>query len=161
MISKTIFSPCRTYRYTLLRRFGLLFGGNSHYVMFIGLNPSTADENKDDPTIRRCIGFAQFWGFNQICMTNLFAFRATDPKTMKVQTNPIGPDNDKWLMECAKDASVVVAAWGVNGQFLRRDLAVSKMIGKLSCLGVTKDGHPKHPLYVKADKQLEKFTCLN
>ena len=98
---QTIFSPCRRYRYTLWRAWDMF---NPGYVMFIGLNPSTADEVQDDPTIRRCIGYAKEWGYGAFCMTNIFAFRATDPRVMKAQADPVGPENDKWLTECAKGA---------------------------------------------------------
>lgn len=116
--------------------------------MFIGLNPSTADEKNDDPTIRRCIGFAQNWGFDALCMTNLFAFRATNPGDMLSQADPIGEDNNKTLCDLAKDASLIVAAWGTNGSYLGRDAYVKGMIPGLHCLQLTKEGHPGHPLYL-------------
>lgn len=83
--------------------------------MFIGLNPSTADDKIDDPTIRRCINFAQSWGYGGLCVTNLFAFRATLPSNMKSAKDPIGPENDKSPIAHAKDARIVVAAWGCMG----------------------------------------------
>jgi hypothetical protein len=102
-------------RYALWREWDIF---NSDYVMFIGLNPSTADETRDDPTIRRCIGFAQDWGYGAVCMTNLFAYRARDPLVMKSAVDTIGPENDQWLAFCAKEASMIVAAWGVDGRSL-------------------------------------------
>ncbi len=85
-----------------------------------------------------------------MCMTNLFAYRATEPEVMKAHLLPIGVNNDRWLLEMAKDAAVVVAAWGVDGAHLQRDQAVIRLLGnRLSCLGLTKHGHPKHPLYLK------------
>jgi hypothetical protein len=78
--------------------------------MFVGLNPSTADEGGDDPTIRRCVGFARDWGYSGLCMTNLFAFRATQPKDMLAQADPVGPNNDETLTRLAKEAKVIVAA---------------------------------------------------
>jgi hypothetical protein len=80
--------------------------------MFVGLNPSTADETSDDPTIRRCIAFAKSWGYSALCMTNLFAYRATDPKIMKKAQYPVGPDNDDYLKMLSAGAGVVIAAWG-------------------------------------------------
>lgn len=142
---QTIFSPCRSYRYALWREW---IGGEG-YAMFVGLNPSTADETQDDPTIRRCIAFAKAWGYAGLCMTNLFAFRATDPKDMKAAADPVGPDNNKHLGMLAQRAGVVVAAWGANGTHRGRDAEVRAMLDQaLHCLALTKDGHPGHPLYL-------------
>lgn len=140
----TYFSSCRKYRYTLWREW---LGGDG-YAMFIGLNPSTADETRDDPTIRRCIGFAQSWGYRSLLMTNLFAFRATYPADMMAAADPIGPENDSWLRTSAADAGVVVAAWGTLGTHRGRDAAVRAMLRNLRVLRLTKDGHPQHPLYL-------------
>lgn len=144
MAKQTVFSPCRTYRYALWREW---IGGEG-YAMFIGLNPSTADETKDDPTIRRCITFAKAWGYAGLCMTNLFAYRATLPRVMMASTDPVGPDNDAHLLELAADAGVIVAAWGTNGTHRARDAEVRKMLPAMHCLALTKDGHPGHPLYL-------------
>lgn len=143
-MTDTILSPCRTYRYSLWRE----WSGGEGYVMFIGLNPSTADETKDDPTIRRCVAFARDWGYSGLCMTNLFAYRATQPADMLRAEDPIGPANDFYLVTLAANASVVVAAWGNHGTHLRRDAAVHKLINGMSCLATTKDGNPGHPLYL-------------
>lgn len=143
MTPTTLFSPCRTYRYSLWRHWG-----GEGYAMFIGLNPSTADEIQDDPTVRRCIGFAKDWGFGGLCMTNLFAFRATDPQDMKKAIDPIGPENDRALLDLAEHAGVIVAAWGTHGTFRGRDRTVIKLIPRLSYLRLTKDQHPAHPLYL-------------
>ncbi|MEP0894347.1 DUF1643 domain-containing protein [Leptolyngbya boryana FACHB-1624] len=83
--------------------------------MFVGLNPSTADETHDDPTIRRCTKFAKDWGYSGLCMTNLFAYRATDPKEMIASVDSIGLENDQYLLEYAARAGIVVAAWGNHG----------------------------------------------
>jgi hypothetical protein len=147
MERKTVLSSCRCYRYSLWREWD---AGNSQYALFIGLNPSTADEINDDPTIRRCIDFAKRWGYGALCMANLFAYRATDPKIMKAHDSPVGADNDRWLTILAAEAAVVVAAWGVHGLFAQRDRAVRRLLdGRLSYLALTKDGHPRHPLYLK------------
>lgn len=144
MARQTIFSPCRTYRYALWREW---IGGDG-YAMFVGLNPSSADENLDDPTIRRCVAFAKMWGYSGLCMTNLFAFRATDPKDMKAAADPVGPDNDEHLRTLAVEAGVIVAAWGANGTHRGRDAEARKMLPVLHCLALTKAGHPGHPLYL-------------
>ena len=118
--------------------------------MFIGLNPSTADETNDDPTIRRCIRFAKRWGYSGLCMMNLFAFRATSPEDMKAIENrdPVGPDNDRALIDIAEDADVIVAALGTHGKYMGRDEEVKAMLPQLHYLRLTKDGFPSHPLYL-------------
>lgn len=138
-------SPCRTYRYALWR----IWDETKRYVVFICLNPSTADETEDDPTIRRCIGYAKAWGFGGIYMVNLFAFRATDPKAMKAAENPIGDDNDYWLRKLSC-AGLAVAAWGNHGVHLGRSKEVRALIPELYCLKQNKSGEPVHPLYQKA-----------
>lgn len=149
MNTSAVFSLDRTYRYQLWRE----WDSTLPTVMFIGLNPSTADETKDDPTIRRCIGFAKSWGHGSLCMTNLFAFRATDPADMMCATEPIGSQNNRHLMELAETIGLIIAAWGTHGVFQNRASEVLRMWspGRLHHLGLTKDGHPKHPLYLKAD----------
>lgn len=142
-------SPCRAYRYSLWRQ----WADNSKplpvsYAMFIGLNPSTADEKEDDPTIRRCIAFAKAWGYDGLCMTNLFAFRATQPHDMMAASDPVGDYNDTSLGIWSQGAGIVVAAWGTHGSFQGRDKIVRKMLPDLHYLRLTKDGHPGHPLYL-------------
>ena len=143
------FSPCRKYRYVLWRTWER---GESH-VIFVGLNPSTADERKDDPTIRRCIGFAKAWGFGGIFMLNIFAFRTIDPKELKKINDPIGPENNNNLQIYFHSSGLNVACWGNYGEFMGRGDFVIELLGKknLSYLGVTKSGQPKHPLYLKRD----------
>lgn len=141
------FSPCRTYRYDLWRSWQDT-GVGKGYVMFIGLNPSTADEIKNDPTVRRCIGYAKAWGYSRLCMTNAFAYRATDPKDMMQAGNPVGPRNDEFLCARAAGASIVIAAWGTHGAYLGREQDVRSLLPGLNCLRLTKHGHPAHPLYL-------------
>lgn len=141
------FSPCRSYRYSLWRD-GLGPSGMKRHAMFVGLNPSTADETNNDPTVRRCIAFARAWGYGALCMTNLFAFRATKPSDMKRVDDPVGPDNDQALVELAQSAGIVVAAWGTHGSWMGRDRAVRALISNWHCLRLTRDGHPSHPLYL-------------
>jgi len=146
-----LFSPCRNYRYALWR----WWDKEKPYAMFIGLNPSTADEINDDPTIRRCMRFAKDWGYGGLCMANLFAFRATNPKEMKNSSFPVGVQNTDWLVKISKhkDAGVIVFAWGTHGTHQERDLVITDLIPNGMCLGVTKNGHPRHPLYLKADTE--------
>jgi hypothetical protein len=146
MNRNTILSPCRTYRYTLWRDLGGLAGEG--YAMFIGLNPSTADEVNNDQTIERCMSFAKSWGYGALCMTNLFAFRATKPVEMIAAADPVGPDNDLHLIDLARGAGIVVAAWGTNGAHLERDSAVRALVPNLHFLRKTEDGHPGLPLYL-------------
>lgn len=154
MIRTATFSTCRLYRYSLWRAWNCkpakgrytIFRGR--YAMFIGLNPSTADETNDDPTVRRCIRYAQAWGFDGLCMTNIFAYRATLPADMKVIDDPVGPDNDRALCDLAKGAAIVVAAWGTHGAHVDRHNAVRAMLPSLHYLRLTKDGYPGHPLYL-------------
>lgn len=138
------FSACRRYRYDLWRR----WAPDKGYAMFVGLNPSTADETADDPTVRRCIAYAQDWGYGALCMTNLFAFRATRPEDMKAATEPVGPENDRFLLRHAGEASIVVAAWGNHGSHLGREAEVRALLHELQVLRLTKHGHPGHPLYL-------------
>jgi hypothetical protein len=168
----TTLSDCRKYRYTLWRDWPMSDGEERQgfdreraYAMFIGLNPSTADEVEDDPTIRRCIGFAKSWGYGALCMTNLFAFRATNPKELYRNSNVVGAENDEWIKRCAKGACVVVAAWGKDGDHLYRDQDVPYMLAQLEgfpserfkCFGRNKDGSPKHPLYLAKTTPLIPF----
>lgn len=148
------FSPDRRHRYTLLHRINPLFGNK--LIMWIGLNPSTADEQKLDPTLTRIRGFSEREGFDGFLMTNIFGFRATDPKEMIRTPDPVGPENDAALLKAAKRCDQVVVAWGAHGIHQDRALAVAKLLGKhkLWCLGTTKDGYPRHPLYVKGGQPL-------
>lgn len=149
------FSDCRTHRYALWRRWQ--WQGFANQVMFIGLNPSTADETEDDPTIRRCIRFAKDWDYGGLLMMNAFAFRATDPKDMKSASDPVGPANDEAFGQRRSQVGLIVAAWGVHCP-LEREIAVCLAIGKtIHCLGRTKNGRPKHPLYLRADTKPEVF----
>jgi hypothetical protein len=144
-----LFSACRQYRYTLWREWDPLF--NNQFLMVVGLNPSTADETKDDPTIRRCVDFAKRWGFGALLMTNLFAIRATDPKVMMAHADPTGELNDQVLLHFAPRAGKLLAAWGAQGSHLNRDHYITALLGdKFECLGFTGGMQPRHPLYVAA-----------
>ncbi len=142
----TRLSPDRCYRYTLWRQWS---GGDPpKYVVFIGLNPSTADETKDDATIRKCVGFAKLWGYEALLMLNLFAWRDTDPTGMKRATDPVGPDNDHWLQEGTAGAGTVIAAWGSHGNHLGRAKQVLQTLIRVRALRLNQDGSPGHPLYI-------------
>lgn len=150
-----LFSDCDTYRYRLWR----LWDTELPTMNVIGLNPSTADATNDDPTIRRCIGFARAWGYGGLVMTNLFAFRATDPREMKRAADPVGPDNNRHLVDVARAAGMVIAAWGTHGTHVGRAQAVSALIDvPVYCLGRTKGAAPKHPLYLSKATQPEVYA---
>jgi hypothetical protein len=140
------FSICRAYRYTLTRQWS-----DGPTCVFIGLNPSTADETKDDPTIRRCVKFAQSWGHGKLVMLNAYAYRATDPVVMLKQADPFGADNYPTLEDQCKDAEIVVAAWGNNIDALHERRVLRAINREVYCLKKTNKGHPWHPLYVKGD----------
>jgi hypothetical protein len=156
MTTGAFFSECRAYRYALWRDWD--WQGYAHRVAFIGLNPSTADETQDDPTIRRCIGFAKAWGFGGLVMLNAYAFRATDPKNMRKAADPIGPANDEKLAYYATQVGCIVAAWGGHCSPSRERRVVDVVRQPVFCLGVTKDGRPKHPLYLPASAARVPFT---
>jgi hypothetical protein len=147
-ISKSaVLSNDGIYRYCLTRTWDHTKGT----VCYIGLNPSTADETEDDPTIRRCVGFAKSWGYGGIIMLNLFAYRATKPVKLLSTSDPVGPDNDAMIEYFVKDGHFTIACWGMRGEISGRDQAVKKMVPRLHHLGLTKDGHPRHPLYLPGD----------
>jgi hypothetical protein len=134
------------YRYVLWRKWN---SSDPKYLMFIGLNPSTADELNDDPTVRRFIGYAKQWGYNAVCVTNLFAYRATRPAQLKAHPEPVGSENDTWLVGLASAADLIVAAWGVNGTYRNRNEEVLKRLPQnIMCLRETRNGQPAHPLYL-------------
>lgn len=159
MKHSAILSPCGTYRYELTRRWregGRLAG-------WIMLNPSTADANVNDPTIRRCIGFSAAQGYAGLVVRNLFALRSTDPRGLAAHADPVGPDNDTHLARCVEDA-VTIVAWGSSGGRLaaaraERVLAMLTDAGvEPMCLGATAGGAPRHPLYVPNAAQLSPFA---
>jgi hypothetical protein len=160
-----VLSDDRRYRYALWRDTGALGGEGT--VLFVGLNPSTADETENDPTIRRCIGFARDWGFARLAMANVFAFRATDPRALYPSDraiDPVGPENDRWLRELAADSQRVIAAWGASAHVTaKREAEVLCALAytehqAIECLALTKALRPQHPLYVPADKQPESYA---
>jgi hypothetical protein len=153
-----VISSCGRYRYQLSRQ----LGPSPQVATFIMLNPSTADASQDDPTIRRCIGFARQWGCGQLVVLNLFAFRATDPADLKRTADPVGPENKHWFAKALTGDGPVVCGWGVHGTHRDQDRVVLGWLRELGiqpvALGLTKDGHPKHPLYVPYSAGLVGFT---
>ena len=153
--SGAVFSDCRKYRYALWR----MWDENKPLVMIIGLNPSTADETRNDPTITRCISFARSWRYGAVCVTNLFGFRATAPSELKAYHDPIGKENDAWVHEMAKEAAITVAAWGNHGKFLNRSIEFLSSLDQLHFIQMNKSGEPAHPLYLKAE--LKPFPMIS
>ena len=139
------FSSCRKYRYTLWRQ----WNKEKPYALFVCLNPSTADANYDDPTVRRCIRYADSWGYGGMYMANIFAFRATNPKDMKKAFCPVGHYNDNNLYWLSQGAGITVCGWGNHGSYLGRDKEVLLLLKDPHCLGTTESGQPRHPLYLK------------
>jgi hypothetical protein len=141
------FSLGGVYRYALWR----IWQPELPRILFIGLNPSTADDRLDDPTVRRCLGYARSWGYGSLALANLFAYRSTNPVELRSVVDPIGPLNHLWLHRLAKNADLVVAAWGDHGRLGQRWREVAVIGKELYCLGMTKFGQPRHPLYLKKD----------
>jgi hypothetical protein len=148
VLGEATFSDDERYRYQLRRT----WAPDDQSLGFVMLNPSTATERYVDPTIGRCVGFARSWGYGGIVVCNLFALRATDPKALRVDPDPVGPENDETLRHLAETSRTVVCAWGVHGTLYARAVAVRRLLTRAStvALGTTKAGHPRHPLYVPA-----------
>lgn len=127
--------------------------------MWIGLNPSTANEHKLDPTLKRIAAFSKREGYDGFIMTNLFAWRSTQPAKMMAAVDPVGRQNNRWIAKMAKRCDTVIAAWGTSGSHRARDVEVRKLLSthRVTCLGVTKQGHPRHPLYVKGTQRFVAF----
>jgi hypothetical protein len=150
------FSHCGNYRYLLTRTLPKKTGKSALFVM---LNPSTANEFKNDPTIARCVKFAEREGCDNLTIVNIFALRSTDPKVLKSHPDPIGPLNRdivaREIMKVYSKEGLAVLAWGAN--FLAEPFNRQFTGSGLWCLGKNRNGSPKHPLYVKSDKKLELF----
>lgn len=146
--SEALYSPCEGYRYALSR----CWDAGERRVMFVMLNPSTATELANDPTVERCERRARRLGYGAFRVTNIFAWRATDPRDLKAAPEPVGPQNDAALLEGAAWADAIIAAWGVHGAHRGRGLEVTEMLARcgtpLFHLGLSKEGHPRHPLYL-------------
>lgn len=165
-----ILSPCGRYRYWLERKLtdpaqpGMFSAVGKGTVGFLMLNPSTADATNDDPTIRRCIGFAKRIAGDaagRLVVVNLFALRSTDPSALVLAEDPVGPENDAAIERALRECGWFVCAWGAQ-PFVRvhdraREVMKRFSDGTFSCLGRTVDGHPRHPLYLPADAKREDF----
>lgn len=157
--ASAVISPCGTYRYELNR----VWDWNSELpaIGWVMLNPSTADATQDDPTIRRCIRFAKQWSYGGIVVRNLYALRATNPRELRRHPAPVGPENPSYLAGSIHDA-FTVCAWGSHPLAVtpgRRLITELTALGvDLRCLGVTKAGHPRHPLYVHSNTSLLAVT---
>ena len=151
--SVAVYSDCLRYRYLLTRTWDA--GGRK--VLFVMLNPSTATEVQNDPTVERCERRARALGFGAFRVTNIFAWRDTDPQNMRAAADPIGPGNDAAITESCAWADQIIAAWGTHGAHLQRAAAVEQLLkgtGKpIYHLGLSKAGHPKHPLYIAYTQQ--------
>lgn len=150
------FDAARRYRYRLTR----VWDASRPVVLFIMLNPSTADERADDPTIRRCIGFARRWDMGGLEVVNLFAWRSPSPATLRRVADPVGPNNDAAIRRAASRAARIFAAWGNHGARNQRAADVMRILGPIPvfCLGVTRSGQPRHPLYCRADAPPVRFS---
>jgi hypothetical protein len=151
-----IFSADRRYRYALVRA----WNRDAPRAVFVGLNPSTADEREDDPTIRRCVGYARLWKCGSMAIVNLFAFCSTEPKGLGLVADPVGPENTTRLRSHLDGAprAIVVAAWGRVPATVRRlareTIAELEARRGIRVLGLNRDGSPKHPLYLAYDRPL-------
>lgn len=148
----------KKYRYTLWR----IWDYSKARVTFIMPNPSTADDVEDDQTIKRCISFAQRWGYGSLEVVNLFARRANKFEKLKDEVDPIGPENDEYILKAAGTSDKVVLAWGIKGTYLKRNKQVQSLLinrgVKLFAIDISRDGHPKHPLFLSADLEPIEFV---
>ncbi len=156
VVKSAFLSPCLTYRYRLTRT----WSDYNRLLGWIMLNPSTADDSMDDPTIRKCMKFARRWGYGGITVVNLFAHRSTDPKNLRKVISPIGPENDREIVAMAQGITTIVAAWGSLKRWhsgIARADVVRKLvegIRPLHCLGWSDGDYPRHPLYMRDDSPL-------
>lgn len=149
------FSDCGRYRYRLWRH----VGRGDDRCAFVMLNPSTADQNTNDPTLLRCIAFAKSWGFGWLEVLNVFAWRSTDPKFLWDVDDPIGPLTDIRIREATQDVSLIVCAWGAHPLAVPRGRVVRELLPdrELHALKLTRDGDPCHPLYQPRNLRPFKF----
>ena len=153
--SVAVYSDCERYRYDLTR----IWDQSAGRVTFVMLNPSTATEVQNDPTVERCERRARTLGFGGFRVTNIFAWRDTDPKKMRLAKAPIGPENDAAIKDACAWSHKVIAAWGNHGAYLERGAEVAKVLHQsgrpILHLGLSKQGHPKHPLYIAYSQKPE------
>lgn len=154
MQKSAIISECENYRYELKRTWDT----SKPWVLFICLNPSTADQEEDDNTSRVCINYAKRWGYGGLVIANLFAYRSTDKSVLYKVSDPVGLENDGYLKRLSQEASETVCAWTDDGAFMGRDLAILPMLKSPKCLAKLKSGRPGHPLY--KSKELKPIPLL-
>ena len=158
-----VISGCARYRYLLTREVG---GRGAGRVLFVMLNPSTADGDVDDATVRGCVARARAWGYGELWVVNLFGLRSTDPRALLLAADAVGPENDVWIERAARGSACVIAAWGVLGWIQGRDRLVLGMLegivgrDRIECLGLTKGGAPRHPLYVPRTCGRDRFEWV-
>lgn len=153
--SVAIYSDCERYRYALTR----IWDDAGQKILFVMLNPSTATEIQNDPTVERCERRARALGYGAFRVCNIFAYRATDPRDMRAQDDPIGPDNSNTILQAADWADTIVCAWGTHGEHMKQGKTIETVLRgqqkPLMQLGLSKAGHPKHPLYISYKQQPE------
>ena len=152
VVRQAHFSRCKQYRYHLSRRWN-----DGEQCIFVGLNPSTADTEIDDATTRKCMLLAKSWGFSGFELVNLFALRSRDPSVLRLAGDPVGAHNDRWLKQTLHQEKLIVACWGNGGTLFQREQIIWGMHIRLHCLGTTKSGQPKHPLYLPMSTPLRAF----
>lgn len=156
--SVAVYSDCERYRYLLTREWDL----HGQRVLFIMLNPSTATEVQNDPTVERCERRARTLGYGAFRVINIFAWRDTDPRAMRRADDPVGPENDAVILNSVSWADSVICAWGTHGAHLNRGPQVATLLRSTNVpllhLGLTKDGHPKHPLYIAYTQRPDLWT---
>lgn len=161
MKRNAVISPCGAYRYSLSRAWSEEHSGA---VLWIMLNPSTADGEHDDATVRRCISFSREWGYGGMEVVNLFAYRSTDPSAIpEFYPHAVGPENDAAIASAVGRASIVIAAWGAHPFANLRSRVVTDMVTAsrpVHCIGQTKDGRPRHPLYVRSSRRPEVYASV-
>lgn len=147
------------YRFSLHR----FWSGELEAATMVMLNPSTADHLRNDPTISRCIQLSRSWGFGSVNIVNLFAYRTSSPAHLRSIRRPVGKANDSHILEQCNNAGKIIVAWGNHGSFLERDKEVLELLSPfdLWCIGQTKSGQPKHPLYAPGDVRLQRFQQPN
>ncbi|WP_296763304.1 DUF1643 domain-containing protein [Sediminimonas sp.] len=157
--STAVYSDCERYRYLLTR----VWNAGGRKALFVMLNPSTATEVQNDPTVERCERRARTLGFGAFRVCNIFAWRDTDPRAMRAAADPVGRDNDAAIVESCDWADRIIAAWGAHGAHLGRGPAVARLLHGTGYpvyhLGLTKDGHPRHPLYIAYSRQPEPWPA--
>ena len=148
------------HRYELFRTWDV----DGKVACFVMLNPSTADAEQDDPTVRKCVGFAKRWGCGGVRIVNLFSIRSPSPSAIRLSDSPVGPRCDEHLLDAASNSDIAVAAWGNHGGYHARDRGVLDMLRRegvaVQCLGVTTKGFPRHPLYVSYAVTLDLYRCF-